>query len=68
MVGHKRKPWVLALHIAIVAILTLTALAGHIGVVLAITLTHLYTDAIKTYLLPDNVLAFVVDQTIQLAY
>lgn len=67
MVLHKRNPGVLALHGAIVLVLTLAALGGHPRVALGIAVTHVAIDAVKVFALPDRLWAFLTDQSAHIA-
>lgn len=70
MVTHKRNPFVLLLHVAVVFVLTTAALGGIWQVALFATLAHLIIDIGKTYALPARVraglTAFLVDQALHL--
>ncbi len=62
IIQNKRKPHAMALHIGIVAVLSLIALGGAWQIALGIAAAHLLIDVIKTYALPDKLSSFVADQ------
>lgn len=68
MVETKRKPHVLALHGAIVFVLTLAVLGGSPALAGAVAAAHLAIDAAKTHALRrPGLAAFLVDQAAHLA-
>lgn len=67
MVAEKRRPAVLALHVLIVAALSLLALGGAWQAALAVTAAHAAIDLVKTYALPDRLWAYLGDQGAHLA-
>jgi hypothetical protein len=68
MVGRKRHPAVLGLHAVLVSVVAILALgAWPPWLLLILVTTHLVTDAIKVYVLPDSLTTFTVDQAIHLA-
>ncbi|MFW2587226.1 DUF3307 domain-containing protein [Sagittula sp. SSi028] len=71
MVTHKRKPAVLLAHVLVHAVLTLALLGGGWQIAVAVALSHLVIDAVKTYALPRHVsagfTAFLGDQMAHIA-
>ena len=68
MVQRKKKPAVLSLHIALVAVVAiLTVGAWPASLLLILVTTHLVMDAIKVYVLRDSLLSFSIDQVVHLA-
>jgi hypothetical protein len=67
MVKYKRRPSVLALHGLVVFALSLLALGGSVGLVLALTGAHLVIDAVKVYALPPRLWPYLADQAAHLA-
>lgn len=66
MVANKRNPAVLALHGAIVGMLTLLVLGGQWPLALALAGIHIVIDAIKVHLLPDTLIVYLGDQAAHL--
>ena len=66
MVENKKRPPVLLLHVGIMAASTFVVLGGGAGVVLAIAVVHLAMDATKTYLLPNRLWAYFLDQGVHI--
>ncbi|EPX75532.1 DUF3307 domain-containing protein [Salipiger mucosus] len=71
MVRAKERPGVMALHIAVVGLVSWAALGGHWQPAVAATGAHLVIDAVKTWLLPStagrSLAAFLADQGAHLA-
>lgn len=71
MIRRKTEPAILLLHIAIVFVLTWTALGGDWRLALAVAGAHLVIDALKVWTLPatwrDSLPAFMGDQAAHLA-
>ncbi|MFP4614625.1 MAG: DUF3307 domain-containing protein [Thiohalorhabdus sp.] len=68
MVRIKRAPAVLVLHVVLVTAVSALLLGSLDGWVLGILfLTHLAMDAVKVYLLPPSLAAFLTDQAVHLA-
>ena len=67
MVARKRRVTVLLLHVAIVGLASLVALGGAPLMVLAVVLAHLAIDAVKTYLAPETLIAYLLDQAAHVA-
>ena len=61
MVQRKKKPAVLSLHIALVAIVAILTVGAWPALLLLILVTtHLVMDAIKVYVLRDSLLSFSI--------
>jgi len=68
LLAHKRRPGILALHVAIVAAVVVLALGAAPFALLAVLVaTHLAMDAIKVYAFKDTLLSFFIDQLVHLA-
>lgn len=68
MVNNKNKPQVLVIHVAVVFVVTAILLGSlHWPVLLLIFGSHLAMDAIKTWVLNENLGAFVFDQFVHIA-
>ena len=68
MVRRKDAPRVLLLHVVLVTVISALLLGNPDPRLLGILfLSHLATDAVKTYLLPRNLPALVLDQAVHLA-
>ena len=68
MVANKRKPVVLVIHVGVVIVTTAIILGSlHWPILLLIYGSHLAMDAIKTWVLPENLGAFVFDQFVHIA-
>ncbi len=67
IVTNKRRPEAMAIHIAIVFVLTFIALRGTLLPTLAIVGIHLGIDLIKTYLAPEKLWTYLGDQLAHLA-
>lgn len=67
MVARKRHPGILLLHAGIVTLLSAVFLGSlHHWVLLSVFLLHLGIDALKSYLMPDTLRPFVLDQGLHL--
>lgn len=68
IIARKRRWWGMLLHIAVVAIVTTLAI-GHLdpAVLALIAGSHLAMDLIKTFLMKDDLTAFLLDQAVHLA-
>ncbi|MGD8429914.1 MAG: DUF3307 domain-containing protein, partial [Ectothiorhodospiraceae bacterium] len=68
MVERKRSPWVLLLHVVIVAGLSAALLGAVPPALMAVLfLSHLAMDALKVFALPSGASAFLADQAVHLA-
>ena len=67
MGAQKRRVTVLLLHVAIVGLASLAALGGAPLMVLAVVLAHLAIDAVKTYLAPETLVTYLLDQAAHVA-
>lgn len=66
MVENKKRPAVLLLHVGIMALSTFVVLGGGLMVVLGIAAIHLAMDATKTYLLPNRLWSYFLDQAVHI--
>ncbi len=67
MVANKRHPAMLAAHLAVVLATAVAATGNPHPALVALALAHLATDAVKTFLLPKGLGAFLGDQAAHLA-
>lgn len=68
MVKNKHKPQVLVIHVAVVSVTTAIILGSlHWPILLLIYGSHLAMDAIKTWVLAENLGAFLFDQFVHIA-
>ncbi|MGR3454433.1 DUF3307 domain-containing protein [Pseudooceanicola sp.] len=67
MVAEKRRPLVLLGHAAVVGLASLATLGGAPGLILAVAVAHLVTDAVKTWAAPETLAVFLLDQAAHLA-
>jgi len=68
ILGHKKNPLVLLLHVVIVTVAAAILLGGTPWLLLAILAgTHLVMDAIKVHLCKDTLASFITDQLVHLA-
>lgn len=62
IITNKKKPLAMALHVAVVFLLTLIALRGQLIPTLIVAALHLGIDLIKTHLAPATLWAYIADQ------
>ncbi|MGB0867525.1 MAG: DUF3307 domain-containing protein [Granulosicoccaceae bacterium] len=68
MVQHKQKPAVLLIHVSVVVLITAVLLGSlHWPILLLIYGSHLAMDAIKTWVLSDELKPFLFDQFVHIA-
>ena len=66
MVAHKRRPLVMAAHLAIVGIMACVVTGTFHPVLLALTVAHLGIDLVKTFARARGLAAFLLDQAAHL--
>lgn len=67
LIRRKRSPLILIVHIVIIIAATIILLgAAPVRLMIILVATHFLMDAVKVYLLPDRLWAFLLDQAVHL--